>query len=66
MYVCIDQNCGVTTEGEEEEEEEEANISLFFYPLRQKKGSQSMDRYFSLFYDEKRNKEKERERETAR
>jgi hypothetical protein len=34
MYVCIDQNCGVTTEGgEEEEEEEEANISLLFLPF---------------------------------
>jgi hypothetical protein len=60
MYVCIDQNCGVTTEGGEEEE---ANISLFFYPLRQEKGSQSMDRYFSLFHDEKR---KWREGERAR
>jgi hypothetical protein len=28
MYVCIDQNCGVTTE--EGGEEEEANISLLF------------------------------------
>jgi hypothetical protein len=34
MYVCIDQNCGVTTEGGEgEEEEEEANISLLFLPF---------------------------------
>jgi len=30
MYVCIDQNCGVTTE---EGGEEEANISLLFLPF---------------------------------
>ena len=64
MYVCIDQNCGVTTEGGEEEEEE-ANISLLFLPFtrgqrERERGSHCMDRYFSLLYDEKRG---ERERE---
>jgi hypothetical protein len=48
---------------EEEGEKEEANISLLFLPCtRREKGSQSMDRYFSLLYDEKKKKTRSEER----
>jgi hypothetical protein len=68
MYVCIDQNCGVTTEGgEEEEEEEEANISLFFYRLRQERKPVYGQIFFSLSRrKKKKEREREREREQAR
>jgi hypothetical protein len=61
MYVCIDQNCGVTTE--EGGEEEEANISLLFSTLYDKRERKPVyGQIFSFFDDEKREKE-ERERE---
>jgi hypothetical protein len=58
MYVCIDQNCGVTTEGGEEEE---ANISLLFLPFTRREREEATiwtDIFLSFT-----TKKKERERE---
>jgi hypothetical protein len=53
MYVCIDQNCGVTTEGGEEEE---ANISLLFYPLREERERERKPLYGQIFFSPLRRK----------
>jgi hypothetical protein len=61
MYVCIDQNCSVTTKGGEEE----ANISLLFLPFTRRERERKPV-YGQIFFSLLRRKKKEREGETAR